>query len=145
MFRARGQDPQPQPRSPPNQPGAFSFVAASHRCATPIARPRYLDGAFSWFWPSSYQTVRIMSRSCCMELPRLTAVLTRRSSQPRPVQFVTPQIDSISSPFFEDTAVRRLHIIKRTAPSLFQRFAQRRFLNDLIQQRTVVSRITIGA
>jgi len=38
VFRARGQDPQPQPRSPPNQPGAFSFVAASHRCATPIAR-----------------------------------------------------------------------------------------------------------
>jgi len=48
------------------------------------------------------------------------------------------------SSFFEDTAVRRLHIIKRTAPSLFQRFAQRRFLNDLNQQRTVVTRITTG-
>ena len=51
---------------------------------------------------------------------------------------------SLPSSFFEDTAVRRLHIIKRTTSSLFQRFAQRRFLNELIQQRTVVSRITIG-
>jgi hypothetical protein len=32
---------------------------------------------------------------------------------------------TVSSPFFEDTAVRRLHIIKRTAPSLFQWFAHR--------------------
>src|SRR5262249_59959471 len=60
--------------------------------------------------------------------------------------FWARHLQQISPPssFFEDTAVRRLHIIKRTAPSLFQRFAQRRFLNDLIQQRTVVTRITTG-